>query len=103
MDQVRNIIKTTIEKIEELTNYFYKQKNKEGFAQLDQLILILMNTLDQLFFYQSENNKIYIDDTKVNNRLSEAMIAIQMKDTILLADILKYDIISLLQEAEQQL
>jgi len=92
MNNVKEILITTITKIEKVTDLFYKQKNTEGYAELNSTLLNITTAIDQLFEYKLENNSITIDENKLISNLTEAMHAMEEKDTILLADILQYEI-----------
>jgi len=87
-----------IEAIEKNTSLFYQQKDKEGYDQFDHTLGILMQTVNQLSVNKSEYNEIHIDEQTLNTILGNAMNAIESGDTILLSDILYFDLKPLLEE-----
>jgi hypothetical protein len=87
-----------IEKIEQTTGFFYQQKYQEGYQLLDNTLNSLSVLMDQISVYSSENNEIKIEEQRLNSILSEAMKALEQSDTILLSDILKYELEEILEE-----
>lgn len=77
-----------ISEIEENTLLFYQQKNKEGFTKLDGTLAKLIETISTI----QGSNLNNIDEKKLNEILSNAMNAIAAEDTILLSDILYFDL-----------
>jgi hypothetical protein len=71
---------------------FYQQKNKEGYESLNETLTILIQTVDLMSKAESENVNLSIDVNQINQFLGNAMRALQQKDTILLSDILTFDI-----------
>lgn len=101
MSELKQTLVRIISETEEITDLFYKQKNKESYAKLDSYLLHLMKTIEMLFTYQSEHNENNIDLNIINKYLTEALKAMEEKDTVLLADILKYDILIVLKNVMQ--
>jgi hypothetical protein len=52
----------------------------------------MIQSIDQIYRYQKENNKIYIEENELNTVLGKAMTAIQQGDMILLSDILIFEL-----------
>lgn len=100
---MKELLLKTIEEIERVTDYFYKQHNQTGYSELDQVITDISLTIDKIFKYRSEKQTINFDEQKLIDTLTEAMNAMEGKDTILLADILQYDLLEQFQDIINQL
>jgi len=92
MAHLKKILSEAIESIDTTTGLFYQQKNKEGYQSLNETLTILIQTVDLISKTESENVKLNIDVHQINLFLENAMKAMQQKDTILLSDILSFDI-----------
>lgn len=81
-------VELLINSLAEVSDLFYKQMNATAQSKLVSLydeIEKVMNILGK----QSKD----LDIKKINNSLMEAMTAMENQDNILLADIIKYDLI----------
>lgn len=94
--EARKVMKQT-------TYLFYQQKNKEGFQKLDYTLNALLQVVNEIINFQSGNNEKLVEEQILNVVLTEAMKAIEQKDTILLADILTYEIDDMLEECLKRL
>lgn len=94
----KSIIMDAIIAIEENSVLFYQQKNKDGYEMLDNTLKILIKAADGILVTQKEKSGSYIDDKKLNAILVNAMNAIESGDTILLTDILCFDLKPLLEQ-----
>ncbi len=92
MEKLKKIIKDVVNEIEITTNLFYQQKNQEGFAQLEGIVYLLNNITNSISKLESEGNHVNIDIVKINQILTDAMNALENLDTILLSDILNYEL-----------
>lgn len=85
------------EKIDLASDLFYKQKNTEGYQ-------ILVGVIDGLMAITSDlkaaeqNESMLTFQREFTERLQEITEAMLQKDTILIADMMKYDIMELLDE-----
>jgi len=73
--------------IDETVVLFYQQNINDGFKKMDILLLHIEKVTDLL--YQKENIK-----ENINTILDRVMLAMQEMDTIVLADTLKYELVS---------
>lgn len=96
MNIIRDEIKEVIRAIDETTALFYQQKNKEGYQMLDPTLKSIMTVVNMIFTIKTEINQIQIDEQKLNTVLGNAMKAIERGDTILLSDILHFDLRNML-------
>lgn len=92
MDAIKKSVNEALECIEQTTTLFYQQKNKEGYLSLNLTLNTLINTINLILSPELENNEIYIDEQKLNTILANAMKAIELNDTILLSDILIFEL-----------
>lgn len=100
---MKKLLLKTIEEIERVTDYFYKQQNQTGYSELDQVITDISLTIDTIFKYRLEKQTINFDEQKLIATLTEAMKAIEGKDSILLADIFQYDLLEQFHDIINQL
>ncbi len=78
--------------IEEITDHFYRKQDKEGYDKLNQNIPKIMGVIEEIMVFASKNKNIQIDENAILNALNKAMNAMEQKDTVLIADILKYEL-----------
>jgi hypothetical protein len=99
VDELKNEISKMVQTIEETTTMFYQQKNDSGYKQLDHTLAVLMQGIDHLLKLKKDGFDINIDEKEINQVLSNAIEALTKKDTILLSDVLQYDLIGLLKQS----
>ena len=91
------MIRDAIKSIEDNTSLFYQQKSKEGFEMLNNTLGLLINTTSGILGSQKDRSGLYIDEQELNVVLTNAMNTIEIGDTILLSDILYFDLKPLLE------
>lgn len=91
------MIDEIIEMIDNVSDMFYKQRESQGYDMLNQLIGKLVNLTQSLG--DRAENKEYND--KLIQCLSQALAALEEKDSVLLSDILSYDLVDLLKEIKE--
>ncbi|ROR31544.1 hypothetical protein EDD66_101161 [Mobilisporobacter senegalensis] len=101
MRELKDIIKESIQSINQTTELFYQQKTKEGYEQLENTLILLSNTMNSVFSYIKEGNDIGINENELVQLLSDAMNAMEKKDIILLSDILQYELKELFENILQ--
>ena len=94
----KNMVPDVISAIEDNTSLFYQQKNKEGYEMLDKTLALLINITNGVLDSQKDKSEIYIEEQDLNTILANAMNAIENGDTILLSDILYFDLKPLLEQ-----
>lgn len=97
MNNFEKIMVDAIDSIEETCTIFYQQKNEEGYQLLDRTIKLLTSIIDELYMLKSKGINIGINENELMMRLSDAMDALQAKDTILLSDIMKFEVLELIK------
>lgn len=87
-DKLDNLIK----KIQQMSELFYQQKNVEGFEYLDQVLEELIQSMNELYNYKFEDNSMECDKIEINDILIRIMKAMEIKDTVLIADIFFHEL-----------
>lgn len=98
MTVLRNMIMNASKAIDDNTALFYQQKKREGYAMLDSTLAILVQTTNELLNIHKDIEIKDSEQQKLNSILSNAMKAIEFGDTILLSDILFFDLKPLLEQ-----
>ncbi len=97
--QMREIM----QQIDQVTELFYQQKEQEGYGALNALLADLVASIDVLYQYKQQHEEISFDEQEFQAALVDAMNALEEKDAVLLADILKYDIYEKFEAVVEQL
>lgn len=97
MENIRQKIEQTISEIDMVVELFYQQKTQEAYTQLDPVLGNMMSTIEAVLAYQQEHTELEIDVNSLTEALREALSAIEEKDAILMADVLKYEVIEKLE------
>lgn len=92
MEELKVLITDAIESIDQTTEIFYQQKMDEGYKQLEITLAVLTKAIDTLFQYKAAGNPIEMDEQQLTGVLSEALKAMQERDTVLLSDIMQYEL-----------
>jgi KaiC/GvpD/RAD55 family RecA-like ATPase len=103
MASLKEQVSNNIAQINEVVEMFYQQKTQEAYVQLDKVLGDFSIVVDSLYAYQQENSEAGVDVTVLLDALKEALSAVQEKDAILVADVLKYELIEKLEEMESLL
>lgn len=98
MVEEKKCVLKTIDIIQQTTELFYQQKERDGFQQMNQTVAAITEMVDVLHQYKEGNASFAYDEAQVLKSLTEAMEAMEAGDTVLLADILEYDFVEYLQE-----
>lgn len=93
MENIRQKIEQTISEIDMVVELFYQQKTQEAYTQLDPVLGNMMSAIEALMAYQQEHEELEIDVNSLTEALREALSAMEEKDAILMADVLKYEVI----------
>lgn len=92
MESLKTNIVDIINRIEFITDLFYKQKTESAFENLNVILNDLTNIIDTIYSFRNLNDNLDFDTNLFISKLSEALQAMEKGDTILLADILLYDL-----------
>lgn len=100
MENIQNVIDSAISVIDDMTELFYQQKKNEALAKMNDVLDNILKVNDTI----AQINDISDEDRqRLVVILGEAVKAMESKDYVLLADILKYDMIDILNEYKQSL
>lgn len=91
MSREKEQIIGTIDKVQEVVDFFYQQKNKEAFEKLTVTIDEMIVTADNLMSYKNEHESFEFNEIKLCEILKDAVNALEAEDEVLMADILQYD------------
>lgn len=95
MKYIKDIIINTKNDIEQVSEMFYQGKNQDGFGKLIEVIDSITNIVT-LIEKSTVEYQVGNETQALETSLKEATEAMINKDTVLLADILRYDITNLL-------
>mgnify|MGYP000899564927 CR=1 FL=1 len=88
MDNLKKNIEKVIHEIDEVVEMFYQQKTKEAYTRLDSVLADLLQVVDPIHGYEEEHPEEGVD----SESLTDALSAMEEKDAILTADVLKYEV-----------
>jgi hypothetical protein len=91
---MKNKVEILIAQIEQMNEMFYQQKNSEGYTKLDQVLALLIQIIEEIYQYHFEDYSATHDKIEINNIFIKAMKAIEVKDTVLIADIFQHELIA---------
>lgn len=97
MGNIKEKITQNIKEIDEVVEMFYQQKTQDAYTCLDPVLGNLLEAIDAIVAYQQEHAELEIDVNGLTEALKEALSAIEERDAILMADVLKYEVIEKLE------
>ncbi len=98
MEDLKLKLSDIIVQIEGVTVCLYQQEVKKGYAKFNPVIASIAQAIDQLYQYKKENPEIDIEENRLLEKMTEALRAMEAGDTVLLADILQYELADYLKE-----
>ncbi len=103
MEDMKNCLQAAITSIEITSKYFNQNKVPEGYKQLEDTIAKIDHIIYAVSTYRQQGLEIEINEVELMGSLQEAMTALENKDTLLLSDILEYEVKELLERSLQAL
>lgn len=97
MENMKQQVEQNISEIDAVVELFYQQKTQEAYNQLDSVLGNFMTIVGGLMQYQQEQENVDIDVNVLTEALKEALSAMEERDAILVADVLKYELIEKLE------
>lgn len=91
MDELYTTLNEVIYNIDTIMELFYTQKEPQGYVKLRETIDDISRVMEMLLG-EAENGQMPDNYMEIINYLQEALLAVEARDTILLADILQYEI-----------
>ena len=92
MDSLKKNIENVIHEIDDVVEMFYQQKTKDAYIQLDSVLADLLQVIDPIHAYKVEHPDAGVDSESLTDALKETLSAMEEKDAILTADVLKYEV-----------
>jgi hypothetical protein len=102
MSIVISKIDEAIQLIDTNTELFYQNKTDEGYKHLDYTLVRVSEAIEEVIKYQDKSGQD-IKGEKIVGILTEAMKALEKKDTSLLADILQYELKEIFEDVRSEL
>ncbi len=90
-------IQAVIEEIIAVTDYFYQQKQQDGYLALNGLLKKLIMLTEDMEQYCRTEELVFNEEQWLNS-FTQAMSALEEKDEILLADLLSLEIAKQLED-----
>lgn len=97
MAELKEQIQQLEQQIDTVSELFYQQKDSEGYSQLDAVVVNVAKVIETVYTANPGDEAAIEKIDKLTTVLHETMGAMEDKDTILLADMLKYEILEVLQ------
>lgn len=103
MKDLKKEIETVINDLESIVEMFYQQKVQEAYSELNTALGKIMEITEVVQNYTAQNpdKEIYMDD--LLNALKETLSAMEERDVVLVADVLKYEVIEKLNDVAEQI
>jgi len=98
MGKEKEQVVQTIQKVQEMVDLFYQQKQKTALDALYLTIGKITEAIDVLFDYKERKEDFQMDEQRLLSSLKECMDALESADYVLLADIFQYDFVEYMQE-----
>lgn len=92
MDDLKKNIENVILEIDDVVEMFYQQKTKDAYIKLDSVLADLLQVVDPIHAYEVEHPDDGVDSAGLTDALKETLSAMEEKDAILTADVLKYEV-----------
>lgn len=92
MNNIKKMIQDIDLDIEQVVEEFYQQKTQDAYQHLNGTIEKMLVLVDKIAMIQKEQIENAIDGGDLLNALKETVSAMEEKDFILVADVLKYEV-----------
>ncbi|HAB59324.1 MAG TPA: hypothetical protein DCE48_01170 [Lachnospiraceae bacterium] len=96
MDNLIEKINKLGDMVIEVTDSFYQQKEKQGYQMFESLYTTLIQVVDQLLIMDDELQIKKNEKNLISQYLIEALQSLENQDVILFADVLRYDVMGLI-------
>ncbi|MGN6710162.1 hypothetical protein [Anaerocolumna jejuensis] len=81
--------------VDEIVSCLYRQDESEGFDKLQNLLPAIENTIENYLLASNDDRSVVSE--RINSILFQLLSAMEKRDIIVMADILKYELISCLK------
>jgi hypothetical protein len=96
-------IETVINDLDSIVEMFYQQKVQEAYSELNTALGKIMEITEVVQNYTAQNSDKEINMDILLNALKETLSAMEERDVVLVADVLKYEVIEKLNDIAEQI
>ena len=102
MKDLKKEIETVINDLDSIVEMFYQQKVQEAYSELNTALGKIMEITEVVQNYTAQNSDKEINMDILLNALKETLSAMEERDVVLVADVLKYEVIEKLNDIAEQ-
>ena len=103
MKDLKKEIETGINDLDSIVEMFYQQKVQEAYSELNTALGKIMEITEVVQNYTAQNSDKEINMDILLNALKETLSAMEERDVVLVADVLKYEVIEKLNDIAEQI
>lgn len=103
MKDLKKEIETVINDLDSIVEMFYQQKVQEAYSELNTALGKIMEITEVVQNYTAQNSDKEINVDILLNALKETLSAMEERDVVLVADVLKYEVIEKLNDIAEQI
>ena len=103
MKDLKKEIETVINDLDSIVEMFYQQKVQEAYSELNTALGKIMEITEVVQNYTAQNSDKEINMHILLNALKETLSAMEERDVVLVADVLKYEVIEKLNDIAEQI
>lgn len=103
MKDLKKEIETVINDLDSIVEMFYQQKVQEAYSELNTALGNIMEITEVVQNYTAQNSDKEINMDILLNALKETLSAMEERDVVLVADVLKYEVIEKLNDIAEQI
>ena len=103
MKDLKKEIETVINDLDSIVEMFYQQKVQEAYSELNTALGKIMEITEVVQNYTAQNSDKEINMDILLNALKETLSAMEERDVVLVADVLKYEVIEKLNDIAVQI
>lgn len=92
MEELKRSVRDISNKLRAVAIKLYQMKESEGYSDFAELIGEMSQLVTTIFMEKSQGNELMFDETEFLQKLTLAVKALEDRDTIMLADILYYEL-----------
>lgn len=98
MKELITVLENTIDKIEGISLKLYQDKEQEGYSEFVTSIGEISNIVTAIFQMKDSNSELLFNEALFLEKLTLSVKALEDNDTVLLADILYYEVSTQLRD-----
>ena len=103
MKDLKKEIETVINDLDSIVEMFYQQKVQEAYSDFNTALGKIMEITEVVQNYTAQNSDKEINMDILLNALKETLSAMEERDVVLVADVLKYEVIEKLNDIAEQI